>query len=206
MSETKIKICGLTRSQDIEYVNEALPDYVGFVFAESRRKITPEAAYKLKNILDPKIKVVGVFVNENITSVSELCSQGIIDVIQLHGNEDANYICTLRENIANPVIKAVRVKDPASLNEVGQLNCDFLLLDSYSDKEYGGTGKTFDWEFTRSINKPFFLAGGIQFENATAAIKCSKPYCLDVSSGVEINGFKDKNKILKLVNLVRSVK
>jgi len=206
MYETKIKICGLTRIQDIEYVNEALPDYIGFVFAKSRRQVTSEAASQLKKILDPGIKSVGVFVNESINAIADICRRGIIDVIQLHGNEDENYINALGNNVNNPVIKAVRIKDSDSLKEAEHLRCDFLLLDSYSDKEYGGTGKTFDWEFAQSIDKPFFLAGGIQFENAEAAIKSSRPYCLDVSSGVETNGFKDKNKILQLVNMVRSVK
>lgn len=206
MSETKIKICGLTRVQDIEYVNEALPDYIGFVFAESRRKISPDAALQLKNLLNPKIKAVGVFVNESINTISSICNAGIIDIVQLHGDEDKKYIASLHKYIDNPVIKALKVKGSDSLEKAEHFNCDFLLLDSFSDKEYGGTGKPFDWELVKSINKPFFLAGGICSENAKAALLSLKPYCLDASSGVETNGFKDKNKILDLVKIVRSVK
>lgn len=206
MSETKIKICGLTRMQDIEYVNEALPDYIGFVFAKSRRQISPEAAAQLKSALDSRIKAVGVFVNESIELIVNISSHGIIDIIQLHGDENDEYIRVLRQKTSVPIIKAIRVKDADSLKAAEQLSSDFLLLDAYSDKEFGGTGKTFDWEFTKSINKPFFLAGGISLENTKTAIENAEPYCLDVSSGVEIDGLKDRNKIIQLVNLVRSVR
>jgi phosphoribosylanthranilate isomerase len=206
MSETKIKICGLTRVQDIEYVNEALPDYIGFVFAESRRKIIPDTALQLKNLLNPEIKAVGVFVNESINIISDICNTGIIDIVQLHGDEDEKYISSLRKYIDKPVIKALRVKGSDSLEKAEHLDCDFLLLDSFSAKDYGGTGKSFDWNLVKEISKPFFLAGGICSENAKAALLNLKPYCLDASSGVETNGFKDKNKILDLVNTVRSVK
>lgn len=203
MSRTKIKICGLTRMQDIEYVNEALPDFIGFVFAKSHRQISHEAAAQLKNVLDSKIKAVGVFVNESIETISNLCFRGVIDYVQLHGDEDAEYISSLRQRVSTPIIKAIRVKDVNSLKATQELFCDFLLLDTYSDNEFGGTGKPFNWEFVNGIDKPFFLAGGINFKNAKAAIESTKPYCLDVSSGVETNGIKDENKIHQLVKLVR---
>ncbi len=200
---TKIKICGLTRLQDIEYVNEALPDYIGFVFAKSRRQISPEMASQLKNALDCRIKAVGVFVNENISTISKLCSFSIIDYVQLHGDEDEEYLLELRQKISNPIIKAIRVKDLSSIEAAEQLSCEFALLDTYSDKEYGGTGKTFDWKLASSMEKPFFLAGGLNSSNAEAAITNSQPYCLDVSSGVETNGIKDRFKIIDMVSLVR---
>ncbi len=213
---TKIKICGLTRMQDIEYANKVLPDYIGFVFAESRRHIDIEAAAGLKAILDSRIEAVGVFVNESIDVISDICNRKIIDLVQLHGDESEEYISTLHQRINNPIIKAIRVKDINSITEyqakdinsanaVDQLRCNFLLLDAYSEKEFGGTGKTFDWEIVKNLSKPFFLAGGIYAENARAAIEKAKPYCLDVSSGVETNGFKDKTKIKQLVSVVRGI-
>lgn len=205
-SKAKIKICGLTRMQDIEYVNEALPDYAGFVFAKSRRQVSPENAAKLKCALDKRIQAVGVFVNEDVNVVAQICERGIIDIIQLHGDEDEAYINALHHEVSNPVIKAVRVKDKASLMACEHSSADFLLLDNYSENEYGGSGEAFDWKLASGIKKPYFLAGGISAENAQAAIKNAIPFCLDVSSGVETSGFKDRNKIMNLVNEARSVK
>jgi phosphoribosylanthranilate isomerase len=206
MSETKIKICGLTGIEDIGYVNEVLPDYIGFVFAQSRRQIARETACRLKSSLDSRISAVGVFVNEPVDAVIELCKAGIIDLIQLHGDEDQEYISKINKAVNNPVIKAVRVKDTASLNGALHITCDFLLLDAYSDKALGGTGETFDWKLLKNINRPFFLAGGINISNAKPAMEAVKPYCLDVSSGVETNGIKDRDKIIQLVNEIRRVK
>lgn len=211
MPETKIKICGLTRKQDIEYVNEALPDFIGFVFAKSRRQVSAETAAELKSLLDVRIKSVGVFVNEDISFICGLSSKGVIDYIQLHGDEDCKYIEALKEQLrksdcSTPIIKAVRVKDAGSLHMLQEFNSDFFLLDTYSDKEYGGTGKTFDWSLAQNIGKPFFLAGGLNYDNITDAINKAGPFCLDVSSGVETEGFKDRTKIIGLVEFIRSVK
>ncbi len=202
----KIKICGLTRPQDIQYVNDALPDFIGFVFAKSKRQVTAEIAEQLRNCLDSSITPVGVFVNEDMDKITTLCKKGIIDIIQLHGDESADYIAALRQKINNPIIKAVRVRDSESVRAACSLPCDYLLLDTYSGNDYGGTGKAFDWRLISDTARPFFLAGGISAENAETAIKNIRPYCLDVSSGVETDSFKDRNKILNIVNLVRSVK
>lgn len=201
---TKIKICGLRRMQDIEYVNEALPDYVGFVFADSRRKINHITASQLKNALDNRIKAVGVFVNEKISTVSELCHSGIIDLVQLHGDENQDYINALNNEISNPIIKAIRIKNISSIDFAQQLHSDYVLLDTYSENNYGGTGKTFNWQLANYIKKPLFLAGGINKANAISAIESANPYCLDVSSGVETNGIKDREKIIEIVNLVHN--
>jgi len=211
MAETKIKICGLSRRQDIEYVNEALPDFAGFVFAPSRRQVTPEAAGILKSSLDDRIKAVGVFVNHDMDFIKNLCRVGIIDYIQLHGDETEEYVLRLKERLSSagcmkPVIKALRVKDSSSLEAASRFDSDFLLLDTYSPKEYGGSGRAFDWKLIGAISKPFFLAGGINPENAAAAVKAVHPFGLDVSSGVETAGIKDAEKIKKIVNLLRSVK
>lgn len=212
MSDTKIKICGLSRQQDIEYVNEALPDFVGFVFAKSRRQVSPVTAAGLKSSLDKRIKSVGVFVNEDINLIETLCTQGIIDYIQLHGDESPLYLQELTARLEKascykPLIKAVRVDGPMSLKEVLNLSStEYLLLDAFSGIEYGGTGKTFDWKLAKGIGKPFFLAGGLNYDNVISAIDTVRPFCLDVSSGVETDGFKDRKKILDLIKLVRSVK
>ncbi len=211
MNETKIKICGLSRIQDIEYVNESLPDFIGFVFAKSRRQVGPEAAEKLKASLDSRIKAAGVFVNEDTALIKSLCSNGIIDYIQLHGDEDNEYIAILKTqlekaNCSRPIIKAVRVKDTVTLNTAGLFDSDFLLLDTFTGEEYGGTGETFDWKLAAGVNRPFFLAGGLQYDNILQAVKTARPFCVDISSGVETNGLKDRTKIKNIVKLIRSVK
>lgn len=211
MTQTKIKICGLSRMQDIQYVNEAIPDFIGFVFTTSRRQISPKAAETLRASLDSRIKAVGVFVNEDTAFIKSLCSYGLIDYIQLHGDEGNEYIAGLKQllekaNCSRPIIKAVRVKDAGTLSIAGQYDTEHILLDTYTDKEYGGTGKVFDWKLTGGINKPFFLAGGLNYGNVLKAVKTAEPFCVDISSGVETNGYKDGKKIKNIVNLIRSVK
>lgn len=201
---TRIKICGLSRPIDIDMVNSVLPDYIGFVFAKSRRQVTEETAKELKKMLNPTIQVVGVFVNEEKDKILRLCKDHIIDIIQLHGDEDENYIQELRNLIKNPIIKAVRVRSNQDIVEAEQLNCDYLLLDAYKENEYGGCGETFDWTMITKISKPFFLAGGIHSENVTNAIDLATPYCIDVSSGVETEGFKDRDKIIEIVTKVQN--
>jgi len=203
---TKIKICGLTRECDIEAVNEVHPDYVGFVFAESKRRITPQAAFRLRELLNEEIQTVGVFVDESIEQIVDICSKGIIDVIQLHGHENATYIKRLHEEIGNPVIKAVRVRSRENIEAAETLNCNYLLLDAYSDRSAGGTGETFDWNIIDGVRKPFFLAGGLNNGNIMQAISAVEPFGVDISSGVEIDGFKDRDKIIEIVRLIRSVR
>lgn len=156
---TKIKICGLKRLQDIEYVNELLPDFIGFVFAGTKRRITDEKAKELKAALNPEIKSVGVFVNDTLEHISFLANNNIIDIIQLHGDEDRKYIADLRKLTDKKIIKAVRVKDSMSVQEAKELNADYLLLDTYSNSgEYGGTGKTFNREYIPKNIGNYFLA------------------------------------------------
>ena len=203
---TKIKICGLTRLCDIEAVNEAHPDYIGFVFADSKRRITPQAAFRLRERLDQKVLAVGVFVDEKIEQIVDIWSQGIIDVIQLHGHENASYIERLEEKTGRPVIKAVRVRFREDVEFVEAMTCKYLLLDAYSEKNVGGTGETFDWNVIGDVKKPFFLAGGLNSNNILQAIKAVEPFGVDISSGVEIDGFKDRDEILEIVRLIRSVR
>lgn len=200
----KIKICGLKRLEDIYTVNEYKPDYIGFVFAGKKRCISPELAYELKQHLDKIIKAVGVFVNAEIEFILKLVESVTIDVIQLHGDEDNAYIQELRLKTSVPIIKAVRVKSAEDILASEDIECDYLLLDTYADNAYGGTGRAFDWNIIPKISKPFFLAGGLTPENIAAAANVN-PYCLDISSGVETDGFKDKMKIEKAIKIVRSV-
>jgi len=197
---TKIKICGLTRMADIYAVNEAKPDYIGFVFAKSKRQVSFQQAAALKAECAPSIKAVGVFVNQELEFIKRLCRQNIIDLIQLHGDEDEQYMTALKKAVANPVIKAIRVKEhPAIMTTAA----DYILFDTYSKEHYGGTGQCFDWRLIKGCTKPFYLAGGLDAGNIKAAMQTVQPYCLDVSSGVETNGIKDKSKIITIVDIVK---
>ncbi|MDF2942103.1 MAG: N-(5-phosphoribosyl)anthranilate isomerase [Herbinix sp.] len=201
----KIKICGLSRKVDIDMVNTVLPDYIGFVFANSKRQVNDSIAEELKALLNPDIKAVGVFVNDDIDHIIRLCTSGIIDIVQLHGEEDMNYILKLKTLISNPIIKAVRVRNLEDITIASKLPCDYLLLDAYKQDQYGGIGEAFDWTMITKINKPFFLAGGIRTDNVKKAILIAHPYCIDVSSGVETEGWKDQDKVLDIVTKVRSM-
>lgn len=201
----KVKICGLKRQQDIDAVNIALPDFVGFVFAKSKRQIDADKAKALKNSLNPSIKAVGVFVNEDIKNIVKLCSSEIIDMIQLHGDENEDYIKSLKNYFPNKIIKAIRVKNKEDIEKATEFSCDYLLFDSYHEEKYGGIGKTFDWSLISGINKPYFLAGGIDISNIAHAIGQYNPYCIDISSGAETDGYKDPEKIMKIVETARHI-
>lgn len=201
---TKIKICGLKRKEDILYANECKPDYVGFVFAKSKRQVTKKQAKEMKELLDPDICAVGVFVDEEIEKVSDLVNEKVIDMVQLHGNETREYIHVLRKYTKDvKIIKAVRVSSEADLAECEESGADYLLFDTFSKDAYGGTGKVFDWELLKDVKKPFFLAGGINSSNIETAIAMENVYAIDVSSAVETDGLKDKNKMMDIVRKVR---
>lgn len=204
---TKIKICGLTRTEDIEMVNEFLPDYIGFVFAKSRRQVSAEQAKELKNKLRPAIKAVGVFVNEKPENIAEIANQGIIDLIQIHGDEDAAYCAQLRKLTQAPIIKVVRVEREDDFAGIEEFDCDYYLFDTLSSKEYGGTGKAFDHSllYNKEIKKPFFVAGGLNQDNVAAVIEVIKPFGVDTSGGVETDGIKDVNKIKEFIKQGRIV-
>lgn len=196
----KIKICGLRRDVDVEFVNEAMPDYIGFVFAKSKRQVTKEQAVRLKKHLDPKIKAVGVFVDEKEEVIAQIAREGIIDVIQLHGREDEGYIRRLKTMIKIPLIKAFQAQNIASSQMTG-FDTEYYLLDSGK-----GSGKTFDWKVVPEMNRPWFLAGGLSEDNIEEAIRQLHPYGVDFSSGVETNGYKDRDKIINIVRRIRNVK
>ena len=193
----KIKICGLKRSEDVDYVNTYQPDYVGFVFAGKKRKITYDQAKELKKGLLSSIQVVGVFVNEDISFVEKLVKNDVIDLVQLHGQETNEYIKILKQKIDVPIIKAIQIKNDDSFNV--DYDVDYYLFDHGS----GGTGESFDWSMLKEVNKPVFLAGGINLSNIDEALKMNV-YGLDVSSGVETDGFKDREKIKEIVRRARN--
>lgn len=201
---TKIKICGMMSCEDIESVNLAMPDYIGFIFAENRKRtVSVSQAKEMKSKLDRRIKAVGVFVNQPIEWIEKLAKEEMIDLIQLHGDEDRFYIETLRQKIHLPVIKAVRVRSTEEIYQAEKLPVDYLLLDTYKKDTYGGTGESFDWSRIPELKKPYFLAGGIDFQNIHEALQ-QAAYCVDISSGVETDGKKDRQKILEIVRIIRS--
>ena len=185
---TKLKLCGLVRICDIEAVNRFNPEYIGFVFAKkSRRYVDPAQARELRARLDKGISPVGVFVNESPEAIADLVRSGIIDVVQLHGSEDEDFLRKLRELVSCPIIKAFSVKTPQDVRIACESSADLILLDSGG----GGTGTVFDWNLLEPIRRPWFLAGGLSPENAADAIRRLAPYGVDVSSGIETDGVKD---------------
>lgn len=200
----KIKLCGMFREQDIEYVNEAKPDYIGFIvmFPKSHRNIGLKTALRLKKRLSPDIKSVAVSVDAPVEEFAEFALSGAADVLQLHGNEDAEYIARLRKLTSVPLIKAVKVTSAADIERANLLDVDFLLLDSGM-----GSGKAFDHSLIERerITKPFFLAGGLTPDNLVQAAKAVRPYGVDLSSGIETDKLKDRGRILAAVRNIRSV-
>lgn len=201
---------------DIEYANRVKPDFVGFIFANTRRKISAAQAKQFREALDAEIPAVGVFVNEDISVITSLMQNGCIDLIQLHGEEDADYIRRLREVCDVPVIKAVKVQTVEQIRQAAALPVDYLLLDTYRKGVLGGTGEAFDWELLREakaaagdaaegelFGKPYFLAGGLHAGNLREAAALGS-YGLDISSGIETDGSKDFDKMVEVVNIVRT--
>ncbi len=197
---TKIKICGLYREADIDYVNEAGPDYAGFIldFPRSHRNLTPEAAAALRRNLAPGIRAVGVFVDRPMDAVAAAAETVGLDVVQLHGHEDDAYIAALREKTGLPVWKAFKIRAAADLEAAARSRADAVLLDNGY-----GTGEAFDWSLAEGFARPFLLAGGLTPENIPAAVKAMRPALVDVSSGVETNQIKDREKILAAVRAAR---
>lgn len=197
---TKVKICGLTTPEDVAAVNEFKPDYAGFIFAPSRRRLTIDRAKELCERLNSDIKKVGVFVNEDpevINRTKKLCS---LDVIQIYN--DDNKMDALLDG---EIWLGVRVKDEDSLSVLRSVKADAYLLDAYNTNAYGGTGEVFNWTLAKkAVEKTkIILAGGLTPENVAEAVKTVCPYAVDVSSGVETDGIKDKDKIRRFIEKVR---
>ncbi len=191
MGVPKIKYCGLTRAEDIAAANRLQVDYIGFVFAKkSKRYVTDEQAKALKALLKKEIQAVGVFVNEPVEHVADLLREGIIDIAQLHGTEEEDYIAALRKLTDRPLIQAFQIRSEEDVQRAIQSKADYILLDSGA-----GTGTVFDWDLLTKIERPYFLAGGLHPENVAEAIDKLHPYAVDVSSGIETDGKKDENKM-----------
>ena len=215
----KIKICGLRRKEDIEMANKYKPDYIGFVFAESPRKVSYEEAKELSGLLSDGIVPVGVFVNEHMKLIVDLFDDGIIKIAQLHGDEDEKYIRNLKDKSIEqtgkeiPVINAIEIKDISNdvidyeynnkLLEWRDSASDYFILDSGK-----GSGKTFDWNLIDKSSEFFknsiFLAGGLNSENLSSAIEEFNPFAVDLSSSVETDGFKDEDKIKEIITIMEN--
>lgn len=201
---TKIKICGLSRDIDADFVNEAKPDFAGFVIGVpwSSRNIDCDTALRLRAIIDRDISSVGVFIDYPTEAIAKLVNDGAVNIVQLHGREDSDYIGRLRKLIPKTEIwKAFVVKSYEDIEKANRCIADRVLLDSGA-----GCGKAFDWSVIKGIDREFILAGGLNPHNIPDAIEQIRPWAVDLSSGVETDGVKDKEKISAAVNSVRKGK
>ena len=203
----KIKICGISKVETIPAIVDAKPDYMGLVFAPSKRQVTVEQAKILVEELHKqyKIKTVGVFVNETVENLLKIAEDVKLDVIQLHGDEDESFIQILKEQSNVEVWKAVQVRGAEDAEKWIDSSADMLLFDAYHKDERGGTGEVFDWSSLDEFERPFMLAGGIDSTNVARAIRTVRPYGIDISSGIETNGVKDNEKMKAFTNIVRTI-
>ncbi|OAA90318.1 phosphoribosylanthranilate isomerase [Clostridium ljungdahlii] len=207
---TLVKVCGIRRGEDVEFLNKLLPDYAGFVFCKSKRQVTLKLAEELVKKLDKRIKRVGIFQNNSLEEVKNTAEMLKLDVIQLHGREDENYIKNLHPF---KIWKSVSIDVKSSLEDlkdkidkISNCNVEAVLVDSSVGGKTGGTGTSFNWNVLENlnINKKLVLAGGLNPDNINTALECVKPYVVDVSSGVEENGVKSFKKIDQFIKKVRN--
>ena len=217
----KVKMCGISKVETIPAVVEAKPDYMGLVFAPSKRQVTVEQAkilieelhrgYAKKYGSDTEhdkndtIKTVGVFVNETVDNLVTIANEANLDAVQLHGDEDETFIQSLKERTNVEVWKAIQIRSAADVEEWIDSSADMLLFDAYHKDERGGTGEVFDWSSLDAFERPFMLAGGIDSTNVARAIRTVRPYGIDISSGIETNGVKDDEKITAFTKIVKSI-
>ena len=226
----KVKMCGISNVETIPAIIDAKPDYMGLVFAPSKRQVTVEQAKTLveelykQNVVgnnseaeqtepvtsldtasSETIKTVGVFVNETVENLLKIAEEVKLDVIQLHGDEDESFIQILKEQSNVEVWKAVQVRSAADAEKWIDSSADMLLFDAYHKDERGGTGEVFDWSSLDEFERPFMLAGGIDSTNVARATRTVRPYGLDISSGIETNGVKDNEKMKAFTNIVRTI-
>ena len=217
----KVKMCGISKVETIPAVVEAKPDYMGLVFAPSKRQVTVDQVKTLVEELhkqytkrynngaeqsnDDEIKTVGVFVNETLDNLVTIATEVNLDVVQLHGDEDEAFIQSLKERTNVEVWKAVQIRSAADAEAWIDSSADMLLFDAYHKDERGGTGEVFDWSCLDVFERPFMLAGGIDSTNVARAIRTVRPYGIDISSGIETDGVKDDEKIKAFTNIVRTI-
>lgn len=196
----KIKICGIKNENEAKIINECMPDIAGFVFASGKRQIDINKAKILKKIINPEIETAGIFVEQNEDEILEIYNEKVIDIIQLHGDYDEQTIKNLKEKTGAKIIKVIRVKE--GFYKIETL-ADFILFDAYSKDKYGGLNKTFDWNIKIISNAPYFVAGGINENNIIEMVKKLTPYGVDISSGVEVDGFKTKEKVFNIIKIIK---
>ena len=217
----KVKMCGISKVETIPAVVEAKPDYMGLVFAPSKRQVTVDQAKTLVEELhrgyaqkygsdtehdkNDTIKTVGVFVNETVDNLITIVNEANLDAVQLHGDEDETFIQSLKERTNVEVWKAIQIRSAADVEEWIDSSADMLLFDAYHKDERGGTGEVFDWSSLDAFERPFMLAGGIDSTNVARAIRTVRPYGIDISSGIETNGVKDDEKITAFTKIVKSI-
>ena len=217
----KVKMCGISKVETIPAVVEAKPDYMGLVFAPSKRQVTVDQAKTLVEELhrgyaqkygsdtehdkNDTIKTVGVFVNETVDNLVTIANEANLDAVQLHGDEDEAFIQSLKERTNVEVWKAVQIRSAADVEKWIDSSADMLLFDAYHKDERGGTGEVFDWSSLDAFERPFMLAGGIDSTNVARAIRTVRPYGIDISSGIETNGVKDDEKITAFTKIVKSI-
>lgn len=195
---TKIKLCGLFRPEDMEYANQAKPDFAGFILSPGfRRSIPIECAAQFRSRLDGRIPAVGVFVNDSREKIISCLEKDVIQMAQLHGDETEEDIRYLKAATGKPVIKAVKVKTKRDVEAWLDSRADYLVFDSGT-----GSGVVFDWSLLAGVHREYFLAGGLSAGNLREAIETLRPYAVDVSSGVETDGVKNQEKMLQAVELV----
>ena len=200
MDRVRIKICGLMRPQDINMVNEVCPDIAGFILASGRRRtVTPEQMRELTGRLKPEIQSAAVFLDQDIRWIADLAAEGLMDIIQLHGHEGNEEIRYLRSRTEKTIIKAFRIDTAEDIRRAEDSEADLVLLDHGA----GGTGQAWDWSLLTGMKRPFILAGGLDPENVQEAVRKTQPFGVDVSSGVETDGCKDREKILRFVRAVQ---
>ena len=195
----KVKFCGLKRPCDIAWANELRPDYAGFVFAGKKRRVSDDQAAALRKALDPSIPAVGVFVDDSLEHIGQLVTAGTIQIVQLHGCEDDAMIEAVQQTLKVRVIKAFSIASEADVRQARCSRADYILLDHGA----GGTGDCFDWALLAHIDRPYFLAGGLNPDNSAQAAAL-QPFALDVSSGIETDGVKDKEKMKRFMAQVRA--
>ncbi|WP_329844565.1 bifunctional indole-3-glycerol-phosphate synthase TrpC/phosphoribosylanthranilate isomerase TrpF [Veillonella atypica] len=217
----KVKMCGISKVETIPAVVEAKPDYMGLVFAPSKRQVTVDQAKTLVEELhrgyaqkygsdtehnkNDTIKTVGVFVNETVDNLVTIANEANLDAVQLHGDEDETFIQSLKERTNVEVWKAIQIRSAADVEKWIDSSADMLLFDAYHKDERGGTGEVFDWSSLDTFERPFMLAGGIDSTNVARAIRTVRPYGIDISSGIETNGVKDDEKITAFTKIVKSI-
>ena len=210
----KVKMCGISKVETIPAIVDAKPDYMGLVFAPSKRQVTVEQAKILIEELHKQcinhydikvVKTVGVFVNETLDNLVRIADTANLDAVQLHGDEDEAFIQSLKERTNVEVWKAIQIRTAADTEKWIDSSADMLLFDAYHKDERGGTGEVFDWSSLDAFERPFMLAGGIDSTNVARAIRTVRPYGIDISSGIETNGMKDDKKITAFTKIVKSI-